>query len=475
MASNKNIPTLRNLVKTSINDYDFLETANQVTNVINRLQISSLFASLATAGTGSESLFASVTNKNQLNFKGIKSGDTELLTVATTSNNIVLTALESGIDLNLCNNANSSFLKAVDFTGTIAGQNSVINGGTGLSTIAKGASATDTLTASTMSTHGQLLIGNGTTGVPSIATLTAGSNMTITNTAGAISLAATLATATADLDMSDYDIDLGTGWLSGNGTHEGININSDGKVFVGEDTPTSVFAEALNVKGSIRFLNTDAPTIKPTATTSSTVGLALTLESGSSASGAAGNLNLTAGTASGNAAGGDVIITAGRATSGNDDGTIQLKTYTSSAATAGLTVGKEGQDVTINTGNLIISGATKGIKHTGKGTVTQATNHTTGVTINSTAGKIQLAAVALGAGVNEEFTVTNNTVTSSSVILLTVQDENTTNNAQLTASTNTIVDATESASGSFKISIHNPAATGATSTTASKIHFLIIN
>ena len=151
MASNKNIPTLRNLVKTSINDYDFLETANQVTNVINRLQISSLFASLATAGTGSESLFASVTNKNQLNFKGIKSGDTELLTVATTSNNIVLTALESGIDLNLCNNANSSFLKAVDFTGTIAGQNSVINGGTGLSTIAKGAilyaSATDTLVA----------------------------------------------------------------------------------------------------------------------------------------------------------------------------------------------------------------------------------------------------------------------------------------------------------------------------------------
>ena len=474
MASNKNIPTLRNLVKTSINDYDFLETANQVTNVINRLQISSLFASLATAGTGSESLFASVTNKNQLNFKGIKSGDTGLLTVATTSNNIVLTALESGIDLNLCNNANASFLKSIDFTGTITGQNSVINGGTGLSTIAKGAilyaSATDTLVATAaMSTNGQLLIGNGTTGVPSLATLTAGTNMTITNTAGAISLAATLSTATANLDMGNYDIDLGTGWLSGNGSHEGINIDSAGKVFVGEDTPTAVFAEALNVKGSIRFLNTDAPTIKPTATASSTVGLALTLESGGSANGASGNLNLNAGTASGSGAGGDIILTAGRSTAGDSDGDIQLKTYTGGTATAGLTVVQEGQDVTVNTGNLIITGATKGIKHTNKGTVTQATNLTTGVTINSTSGKIQLAAVALGAAVNEEFTVTNSTVTANSIILITVQDENTTNNAQLTACTHTL------ASGSFKISIHNPAATGATSTTASKIHFLIIN
>ena len=474
MASNKNIYTLRNLVKTSINDYDFLETANELTNIINRIQISTLFASLATAGTGSEALFSSITNKNQLNFKGLKSGDTGLLTVTTVSDNLVLTALEAGIDLDLCNNANAGFLKLIDFNGSVTGQNSVINGGTGLATIAKGAvlygSATDTIAAtSAMSTNGQLLIGNATTGVPSLATLTAGTNMTITNTAGAISLAATLSTATANLDMANYDIDLGTGWLSGNGSHEGINVDSDGKVFVGENTPTAVFAEALNVKGSIRFLNTDAPTIKPTATESSTVGLALTLESGGSVTGAAGNLNLNAGTATGAGPGGDIILTAGRSTAGDADGDIQLKTYTGGTATAGLTVLQEGQDVKVDTGNLIITGATKGIQHTNKGTVTQATNHTTGVTINATSGKIQLAAVALGAATNAEFTVTNSTVSASSIILLTVQDENTTNNAQLTACTHTL------ASGSFKISIFNPAATGATSTTASKIHFLVIN
>lgn len=107
--------------------------------------------------------------------------------------------------------------------------------------------------------------------------------------------------------------------------------------------------------------------------------------------------------------------------------------------------------------------------HTGSGTVTQASNHTTAVTINATSGVIQLAAVALNAATNAEFTVTNSTVQADSVIILTVQDENTTNNAQLTACTHTI------AGGSFKISVFNPAATGATSTTASKIHFLVIN
>jgi len=474
MASNKNIYSLKSLVKTSVDDYDYLETSNSVTKLSKKLQVSSLFASLATAGTSSETLYSSVSNKNQLNFKGIKSGDTGLLTVTTASDNIVITALEAGIDLDLCNNATSGFLSSIDFTGSITGQNAVINGGTGLSTIAKGAmlyaSATDTIAATgAMSTNGQLLIGNATTGIPTLATLTGGTNVTVTNTAGAISLAATLSTATANLDMDNYDIDLGTGWLSGNGSHEGINIDSDGKVFIGEDTPTAVFAEALNVKGSIRFLNTDAPTIKPTATSSSTAGLALTLESGSSASGAAGNLNLTAGTASGNAAGGSVIVTAGRDTSGSSDGDIQLKTYTGGTATAGLTVAAEGQNVTVDTGDLVITQATKGLVHTGAGTVTQETGHTTGVTINATSGRITLAAVALAAATNAEFTVTNSTVTANSIILLTVQDENTTNNAQLTAATHTI------ASGSFKISLHNPAATGSTSTTASKIHFLVIN
>tara|TARA_R110002050_G_scaffold114600_5_gene230231 strand:+ start:1268 stop:2689 length:1422 start_codon:yes stop_codon:yes gene_type:complete len=462
------------LAKTSIDSNDFFVISNTAGTTSKKLNASGIFPSLVTLGTGSENLWASITNKNQLNFKGIKSGDTSLLTVTTVSDNIVLTALEAGIDLSLCNNAKSAFLSGMDFKSTISGQCPVTNGGTGLSTIAKGAvlyaSAADTIAATAaMSTHGQLLIGNATTGVPTLNTLTGGTNITVTNTAGSISIAASLSTMASDLDMANYDIDLGTGWLSGNGTHEGININTDGKVFIGEDTPTAAFVSALNIKGSIEFTNTDAPTIKPTASTSSSVGQPLTLASGSSASGAAGNLNLTAGTASGNAAGGDIILTAGRDTSGSADGDIQLKTYTAGTATAGLTVAAEGQDVTVNTGNLIITGAAKGIVHTGSGTVTQASNHATGVTINATSGVITLAAVALAHTTNAEFTVTNSTVQADSVILVTMQDENTTDNKQLACAIHTVAD------GSFIISIVNPHSATSTSATASKIHFLVIN
>ena len=104
-----------------------------------------------------------------------------------------------------------------------------------------------------------------------------------------------------------------------------------------------------------------------------------------------------------------------------------------------------------------------------QGAVTQSTNHTTGVTINATSGIITLAAVALNATTNAEFTVTNSFVKSDSVILITVQDENTTNNVQLAAAIHTVAD------GSFKISLVNPHSSGNTSTTASKIHFLVIN
>ena len=477
------VTDLSTLAKTSVASTDFLLVTNSSTGQSKKITVESLFPSVSTAGSSSETLYnsATLTNKNQIAFKGIKSGDTGLLTVGTTSSNIVLTVLEAGIDLSLCNNATSGFITSVDFTGTVTGECGVTNGGTGLSTVAKGsvlyASNTDTIAASTaMSTNGQLLIGNATNGYPSVATLTAGTGITITNGAGSITLAASITNATANIDLYDgssttYNIDTngGNGWVSGDGSDEGIAIDNDGKVFIGQSTPTAAFADSLNIKGGIRFTNTDAPTIKPTATTSSTAGQAVTIEGGSSAGAAAGALNLTGGTASGNGAGGSVVITAGRDTDGSSDGTVQLKTYTGGTATAGLTVASEGQNVTVDTGNLVITAAAKGLVHTGTGTVTQATNHSTGVTINATSGRITLAAVALAAATNVEFIVTNSTVTANSIIMLTVQDENTTNNAQITACTHTI------ASGSFVVSLHNPAATGSTSTTASKIHFLVIN
>jgi len=477
MATNNNIYDLRTLAKTSVDSNDFLEIANSVTKVPKKITVASMFPTMSTTGTGGQDVFIDVTNKNQLNYKGLISGDTGLLTLATTTNNVVFTVLEAGIDLSLCNNVTSGFITGVDFTGTVTGYNAVVNGGTGLDTIAKGAilyaSATDTIASTAaMSTNGQLLIGNATNGYPSVTTLTAGSGMTITNGAGTITLAATLSTLAANLDCANYDIDLGTGWLSGDGTHEGINIDSTGKVFIGQATPTAAFDDTLNIKGGIRFTNTDAPTIKPTATASSTTGQSVTIEGGGSESGNAGDLSLKGGTATtGGGSGGHVLLVGG-SESGGTAGSIKNSVYDGSGTEVqALTVvgGSANPDVTIDKGNLVVTEPSKGIVHTGSGIVTQATDHTTAVTINSTSGVITLAAVALAATTNAEFVVTNSTCQTNSVILVTMQDENTVNNKQLACAIHTVID------GAFTISVVNPHSATSTSTTASKIHFLIVN
>jgi len=287
---------LTTLAKTSVVSTDFLLVTNSATGSDKKLSVSTMFPSVSTAGTSSETFYnsATLTNKNQLVFKGIKSGDTGLLTVATTSSNIVLTALEAGIDLSLCNNVTSGFLTSVDFSGAVSGENGVTNGGTGLSTIAKGAvlyaSNTDTVAASTaMSTHGQLLIGNATTGTPSVSTLTAGTNVTITNAAGAITIAASLSTMAADLDMDNNDIDLGTGYLSSDGAQNGIRVTA-ANAYIGASA-NYFDSDILNIGGGgIRF--DSAASIKPSATAGGTAGKTVTIEGGGSAAANAGNLVL---------------------------------------------------------------------------------------------------------------------------------------------------------------------------------------
>ena len=479
MATNKNTYDLQTLSKTSVDANEFLEVANKVTRVPRKFQISSLFPTMSTSGAGSEALFVNITNKNQLNFKGIKSGNTSLLTVTTDTNNIVVTALEAGLDLSLCDNTTSNFGTGVDFTGTVTGENAVVNGGTGLSTVAKGAllyaSSNDVISAtSAMSTNGQLLIGNATNGYPSVATLTAGSNVTITNTAGAISIAASLSTMAADLDMANYDIDLGTGWLSGNGTHEGINIDSDGKVFIGEDTPTAFFESALNIKGSISFDADTPPTIKPKLRASS-AGQKVTIEGGSASNSTGGDLDLKGGSSTaGNHNAGDLNLYGGDEAGSGTAGSIKnFVSNGSGAEVQSLTVtgGVAAPNVTVDVGNLIITQPLKGIVHTGSGTVTQITSHSTDVAaINSTSGVITLHSVALAAGAEADFAVPNSTIKTDSVILLTVQSpgaSSAVDNASLHAELD------EVNSGSMNIRLTNPGA-GATSGVY-KIHFLVIN
>ena len=361
------IYNLVTLAKTSVDNYDYLQADNSVTSKQQKISLNSLFPSMATTGVSSESLWVSVTNKNQLNFKGLKSADTKL-TVTTDTNNLILTLVESAIDLSNCNNLTSGFLTSVDFTGTVSGENTVANGGTGLSTITKGsllyADANDSLAATAVPVNGQVLIGNATTGIPAWATLSDGTNVTIAETAGAITINANLSNLAANLDLYDgsattYHIDThsGTGFISGSGLAEGITVDGDGKVFIGEGTPTAFFNDALNIHGGgIRFGNTADVSIYPNTPNSGVAGKHLKLAGSSSAgSAAAGNVIIQGGTAAGTGQGGNITLTAGRDTSGGNDGTITMQTYTGGTATAALTIAAEGQDVTVNTGDVIMS------------------------------------------------------------------------------------------------------------------------
>ena len=337
------------LAKTSVTSSHYIPVTSRL-----KFQLQSLFPSLATAGTGSESLYVNVTNGNQLNFKGIKSGDTGLLTVTTASNNIVITALEAGIDLSKCDNSTSNFLSTVALASNVSGILSIVNGGTGLSSVTKGsilyASAANTLAASSpIATNGQLLVGNTSNGYPSVATLTAGTGMTITNGAGSITLAASMSSAGSDIDLNTYNINMdaaaGNSFLSGDGTDEGITVDANGRVIVGDTTPTILSTSAqLSLQGgsgtAIEIGNTNtykAYTIKVrNATSGAGAALGLSGADGGSGNTAGGAINVISGTGSGSGTGGHMYITAGAGGASGIGGNLNLSTYSGSGSGTGL-------------------------------------------------------------------------------------------------------------------------------------------
>ena len=364
------IKSLQTLAKASASASDVLLVTNTSTNSAKKYVLTNLFPSASTAGSGA-AVFKNISSKNQFNFKSILSGASSKLAISSGVNEITISLIEQGIDLRNCNNANSQFSRGVDFTKIVTGLNSVFNGGTGLSSIVKGgvlyANAESQLTYGTLSTNGQLMIGNATNGYPSFATLTAGSNVTITNTAGAISIAASLSGLAADLDCNTYDINLdraaGISWVSGDGSAEGMSVDADGRVFIGDSTPTvPTIAGQLHLCGAttnaLVIGNTNdykAHTITAMTAAGSVAGLALTLKGADCTSGnvAGGALNLEAGDATGSGIGGHLSITAGNSISGTE-GSIKMYTYTSNSATQSFTIDSS-QDATVNVGNLFVS------------------------------------------------------------------------------------------------------------------------
>ena len=384
------ITSLSTLVKGSVNLQDYFVVANTTTKKARRLQVNSLFASLSTLGTGSEQLYSGIAQKNQLNFKGIKSGDTGLLTVATVTDNIVLTVLEAGIDLSLCNNSSSGFISTVDLS-KASNTLGVAYGGTGLTSFVKGhvlyASDTGTIATTGLTSNGQLLIGNASTGVPNAGTLaSADSSITITNSAGGIDLAvaATSSLATT-LDCGIYNINLndgaGNSFVSGDGTAEGIHVDSTGYVFIGDSTPTiptltsqvTLGGNATNAITIGNINNYADRTIKFQDASGTNDGLDATIR-GADASGTnkiGGDLTVTAGSGTNTTAGGNLSLQGGgNSGSSGKGGALYLQTANASnTQTTALTVAGTTQAISIAKDTTFNSGVNLTMNASGAGAI----------------------------------------------------------------------------------------------------------
>jgi hypothetical protein len=294
------ITSLTALAKTSVTANDYLLTANAVTPANNKFLLQDLFPTVNTLGTTSESLFVNITSKNTLNFKGIKSLNA-ILTVATASNNITLQVNEASINLANCNNTTAGFLTTVPLATAVTGTLPVANGGTGVSTLGTNnffyANNLGATTQLAFGTNGQLIIGR--TGLaPVMANLTAGSNISITNGSGTISIAASLSTFTGTVNAAGYNL-YGLGWLSGDTNNRGLKVNTPGQVFIGSGSPTPFFTGDLNVANNI-YVNGASAQVIGAVLSSTTAPAPLTIKAAdANASNPGGRLDIRAGSSLG--------------------------------------------------------------------------------------------------------------------------------------------------------------------------------
>jgi len=104
------------------------------------------------------------------------------------------------------------------------------------------------------------------------------------------------------------------------------------------------------------------------------------------------------------------------------------------------------------------------IGYTTGSSVTQATDKSTGVTINAAAGAITLNNAALAAGAEVSFTVTNDKVTASDVVLV--------NHASAGTAGAYLVQANSLAAGSFAITVAN--LSGSSASEAIVLNYVVI-
>ena len=456
----------------SVTSNDYLVVARATESANYKLLASNLFSSLVNIGhTTPVYLIDSISSTNAISQRGLKSAS-DILTLSVdisgTDKNISFDIDESQIDLANCDNTSSLFLTSVDLSAA-SGVLSVVNGGTGLSTLTDKSvlitqdSGSAALTAAPMTDNGSLLIG-GTSG-PAVGTLTAGTNVSITNADNSITIGSTFSTATTNVNMAGFNIDMDSGWISDDGTDGGLGFDADA-IYVGTAS-NKFFSKSLNLDSGLALLGNKAQTIE--VLDSANPGT-FTISGGSNSTsgGNGGVLRIESGAGNGSGNGGDMYIVAGDSDTGKG-GYVYLNTYASGAEVTGLTV-DTAANVTVNNGNLVLAETGKYISHP-YDTVEQSTSLSTGVTINEASGKITLAGASLAAGAQAQFTVTNSTVNVNSRILLTMESV-----GEALEPDNSLVipQLFDLQNGSFKIVVSNIGSAN-TDSRNKTIHFLVIN
>lgn len=328
MATITSLPTL---AKNSVTASHYLLVA--ATNNNYKFTLQDLFPTLTTLGSG-QSVFVSVTSKNVINFKGIASVN-NLITVATASNNVTLQLNEANINLANCNNSSAGFLTSVALaSGTVTGTLPVSKGGTGATTLTANtlllANGTSALTSLGAATNGQIPIGR--TGLaPVLANLTAGSNITITNGSGSITIAAAFSTLATALNANNNNI-YGFAWLSPDTSNRGLKFNGTGQTFIGSGAPTPFYSGDLNVANNIYVNGNVAQTIG-SILTSVIAPATLTFKSAdANASNKGGNLHLKAGNSQGANMGGELEFYPGNHDGSGSSGNHTFWGYSSSGS-----------------------------------------------------------------------------------------------------------------------------------------------
>ena len=304
-----------------------------------KFQSKDFFTSVNSAGSGT-----SLISRSALNSVTLKSLSTasEAITIEDGSKAINVNIVEGSIDLNKCNNANASFLKSVNLASDVSSILPIINGGTGAD---DQASALNLITNSASGTVNQVLKTDATSaswaGVNDLITAGIGLAWNTSTTPYTLNADFSAVTFGADVVINNnvsisgtYNFAVATGWISNDGTNEGIKIDSTGRVFMGPSTPTAVFdstaSAALTLGANISFADGATRSINMVSPSSGAGNEFQILGSAPTASNQAGGaVTIKGGAATGSGAGGAVNLYAGD--SGSGDGDINI--YVTDAGT----------------------------------------------------------------------------------------------------------------------------------------------